>query len=264
MIEKIFRNADMGIELTSFIDDQQNVWFRGKDIAKILGYSDTKQAIRKHVSAENKIIQLSRQQVLGVSKRSLNPDYCPVEMKGQQNDTRGKWSTFINEPGFYELVFSSKLETVKRFRQWVITTVLSSIPKFGQYKLFNNPYNKMIMIGSETDLHYKVVDMIRRFYPDSILVAGLGENQDTEDKRLDSYTKRYMKGQADLIILNYHKDFIGLGMEFKSPTGNYYISEALKGLDSSNNIDIRINITTFFNFPDMFRRFIRHLQCYIF
>ena len=26
----------------------------------------------------------------------------------------------------------------------------------------------------------------------------------------------------------------------------------------------RINITTFYNFPDMFRRYIRHLQCYIF
>ena len=29
-----------------------------------------------------------------------------------------------------------------------------------------------------------------------------------------------MKGQPDLMILNYHKDFIGLGIEFKSPTGN--------------------------------------------
>ena len=36
------------------------------------------------------------------------------------------------------------------------------------------------------------------------------------------------------------------------------------GLDSSNKIDSRINITTFFNFPDMFRRYIRHLQCYTF
>ena len=26
----------------------------------------------------------------------------------------------------------------------------------------------------------------------------------------------------------------------------------------------RINITTFFNFPDMFWRYIRHRQCYIF
>ena len=75
------------------------------------------------------------------------------------------------------------------------------------------------------DLHYKVVDMIRRFYPDSILVAGHGENQDTEDKRLDSYKKGYMKGQPDPLVLNYHKD---LGVEFKSPTGNYRVSDAQK------------------------------------
>ena len=33
-----------------------------------------------------------------------------------------------------------------------------------------------------------------------------------------------------------------------------------KGLDSSNNIDSRINIKTFIKFPDMFRRYIPHLQ----
>ena len=74
------------------------------------------------------------------------------------------------------------------------------------------------MIGNETDLHFKVVDLIRRYYPDSILVAGLGENQDTEDKRLDSYKKGCMRGQPDLLVLNYHKDYKGLGIEFKSPT----------------------------------------------
>ena len=84
------------------------------------------------------------------------------------------------------------------------------------------------MIGNETDLHYKVVGMIRRFYPDSMLIAGLGENQDTEDKRLDSYRKGYMKGQPDLMVLNYHKDIKGLGIEFKSSTGNYRVSDAQK------------------------------------
>ena len=69
--------------------------------------------------------------------------------------------------------------------RWVFTTVLPSIRKYGQYKLFDSPWNKMIMISNETDLHYKVVDLIRKYYPDSILVAGLGENQDSEDKRLD-------------------------------------------------------------------------------
>ena len=83
----------------------------------------------------------------------------------------------------------------------------------------------MIMIGNETDLHYKVVDLIRRYYPDSILVAGLGENQDTEDKRLDSYKKGYQRGQPDLMILDYHKDYQGLCLEFKSPTNNYHVSK---------------------------------------
>ena len=55
----------------------------------------------------------------------------------------------------------------------------------------------MFKIENETDLHYKVGHLIRNYYPDSILVAGLGENQDTEDKRLDSYKKEYMRGQPD-------------------------------------------------------------------
>ena len=33
-----------------------------------------------------------------------------------------------------------------------------------------------------------------------------------------------MKGQPDLMILDKHKDFKGLCIEFKSPTGNYYVS----------------------------------------
>ena len=227
MLEKKFTNEDLGIEMNSYTDNRQNIWFRGNDVAQILGYSDTKQAIRKQVSAENKIIQLSRTTSVGV-----------VKTRPQQNDTRGKYCTFINEPGFYELVFSSKLEFAKKFRQWVFTTVLSSIRKYGQYKLFDSPWNKMIMIGNETDLHYKVVDLIRRYYPDSILVAGLGENQDTEDKRLDSYKKGYTKGQPDLMILDYHKDYKGLCIEFKSPTNNYRVSEAqLKKKEKYRNND---------------------------
>ena len=50
--------------------------------------------------------------------------------------------------------------------------------------MFDSPWNKMIMIVHETDLHYKVVQLIRNYYQNSILLAGLGENQDTEDKRL--------------------------------------------------------------------------------
>ena len=239
MLEKKFANEDLGIELTSYIDNKQNIWFRGKDVAQILGYSDTKQAIRKHVSVENKIIQLSRTtSVGGVKTTPKQNNIGGDKTTPQQNDTRGKYCTFINEPAFYELVFSSKLETAKKFCQWVFNTVLPSTRKYGLYKLFDSPWNKMIMIGNETDLHYKVVDLISRYYPDSILVAGLGENQDTEDKRLDSYKKGYSKRQPDLMILDYHKDFKGLCIEFKSPTNYYCVSEAqLKMKEKYRNND---------------------------
>ena len=55
MIEKKFINEDLEIELTSFIDDKQNIWFRGKDVAKILGYRDTDDALRRHVAKKYKI-----------------------------------------------------------------------------------------------------------------------------------------------------------------------------------------------------------------
>ena len=84
MLQKSF-NQQLNNQLTSFIDKQQNIWFLGKDVAGILGYKDTNQAIRKHVSPENKIIQFI-----------------------QQKNTRGKHCLFINETGFYELMIRDK------------------------------------------------------------------------------------------------------------------------------------------------------------
>ena len=241
MLEKTFRNEELGIKMNSYIDNKQYIWFRGKDVAEILGYSKPRNAIERHVSNNHKMLQLYRGPETGrqqndtiYTTKNVEVGKTPPQQNGtrgpetgrQQNDTRGKYCIFIDEAGFYELVFSSKLEAAKRFRDWVFTTVLPSIRKYGQYKMFDSPWNKMIMIGNETDLHYKVVQLIRNYYPDSILVAGLGENQDTEDKRLDSYKKGYTRGQPDLMILDYHKDYKGLCIEFKSPTNNYNVSEA--------------------------------------
>ena len=41
-----------------------------------------------------------------------------------------------------------------------------------------------------------------------------------------------MKGQPDIIIANYHKEYTGLCIEFKIPTNNYQISEAQREMKS--------------------------------
>ena len=211
MMNKTFKNEELGIELKSFIDNKQNVWFLGKDVAEILGYSKTRDALSRHVDNEDK-------QQIFTSHASVQKTWTV--------GPSGSLCTYINGSGFYSLALSSKLETAKKFKHWITSQVLPSIRKYGYYKLFDNPNNKMFKIENETDLHYKVVNLIRNYYPNSILVAGLGENQDTEEKRLDSYKKGYQKGQPDLMILDYHKDYKGLCIEFKSPANNYHVSEA--------------------------------------
>ena len=56
MLEKRFNNAKLGIELTSYVDNKQNIWFLGKDIAKILGYSDTAPVSYTHLTLPTKRI----------------------------------------------------------------------------------------------------------------------------------------------------------------------------------------------------------------
>ena len=210
MIEKSYKNDNLGVEITSYIDKQQIIWFKGKDVAQILGYSNTKKAVLTHVDSEDKQLIC----------------WGPQNGSGNNSDLRGKYYTFINESGFYSLVLSSKLETAKKFKHWVTSEVLPAIRKFGYFKMFDSPNNKIFKIENEMDLHTKVVELIRNFYPNSLLVPGLGENQDTSEKRINSWKTGYTRGQPDLMILDYHLDYKGLCIEFKSPTNNYCITES--------------------------------------
>ena len=227
MLEKLFHNADFDVDLTSFIDNKQNVWFKGKDVALILGHSNTRDAIKRHVSENHEIRQLSwqRRETRRWSEGKKQCSGQPVSQTG--------WSEtyFIYEAGFYKLVFGSKLETAKKFRDWVFTQVLPSIRKYGQYKLFDNPNNHMFKIENELDIHTKVVEFIWRFYPECILVAPLGENQDASCKTINSWKQGYNKGSPDLLLMNYHKDYTGCCIEFKSPSNNYQIAEKQKEMN---------------------------------
>ena len=83
--------------------------------------------------------------------------------------------------GLYSLIFRSQLESRKTFKRWVTSNVLPSIRKYGHYRMFNDPKSSA----------YKVVQFIRRFYPEILMTAGLGENQDTKEKRIKSFKEIY-------------------------------------------------------------------------
>ena len=107
---KIFENAEFGAVRALEIDGAP--WFVGKDVADILGYSNTRDALAKHVDGEDK------------------SDVAIRDAIGRDQST-----TVINESGLYSLVLSSKLPAAKAFKRWVTSEVLPTIRRHGLYAI---------------------------------------------------------------------------------------------------------------------------------
>ena len=109
---KTFSNNEFGdIRVLNFknVSDNNEPWFVGKDIATVLGYSNTRDALKSHVDEDDKAEV--------------------VIHDGSQN----RRMTGINESGLYSLILGSKMENSKRFKKWVTSEVLPSIRKHGAY-----------------------------------------------------------------------------------------------------------------------------------
>lgn len=104
---QVFENSEFGSIRT--VEINKEPFFVAKDVAEILGYSNSRKAIIDHVDEEDK----------GVTK-------CDT-LGGVQE------LSVINESGLYSLVLSSKLPTAKRFKRWVTSEVLPAIRKTGGY-----------------------------------------------------------------------------------------------------------------------------------
>lgn len=109
-----------------------DIWFVGNEVAKILGYSNYRNAVVNHVDDEDK-------------------QRTQIEYAGQLREI-----TIINESGLYALIFGSRLDSAKRFKHWVTSEVLPSVRKHGAYmtdkvleKTLNDPD---FMIGLLTEL----------------------------------------------------------------------------------------------------------------
>ncbi len=114
---KIFENRDFGKIRSLMVNNEP--FFVGNDIATVLGYKNTRDALSKHIDEEDKISDVAI-------------------YDGSQNRNM----TIINESGLYSLILSSKLESAKKFKRWVTSEVLPSIRKNGMYatdELLNNP-----------------------------------------------------------------------------------------------------------------------------
>lgn len=144
---QIFKSDEFGSVRTLTIGGEP--WFVGKDVAMVLGYSDTNKAVSMHVDDEDKKLN---------DKTSLS--------FGQRG------ATLINESGMYSLILSSKLPTAKKFKHWVTSEVLPSIRKTGGYtvpKTFSEAliaYAKEVEAREKLELENSIMKPKAEFYDD--------------------------------------------------------------------------------------------------
>lgn len=124
----IFKNDNFGEIRSLEIDGEP--YFVGNEIATILGYKNTRDALMKHVDKED-----------------LQSDVAIHD--GSQT----RYMTMINESGLYSLIMSSKLPKAKQFKRWVTSEVLPSIRKNGSYELDTNGLMRQL-VDSQTSLNY--------------------------------------------------------------------------------------------------------------
>ena len=107
---KIFESPEFG-RIRTVMDEKGEPWFIGKDVATLLGYSNTRDALRKHVDEEDKTT---------VAIRDIGSNYQSM-------------TVIVNESGLYSLILSSKLPRAREFKRWVTSEVLPQIRRTGGY-----------------------------------------------------------------------------------------------------------------------------------
>lgn len=113
-------------------------YFVGKDVAKILGYKNTKDALAKHVEVEDK---------LG----------SQIATSGQRREM-----TVINESGLYSLILSSKMPNAKRFKHWVTSEVLPAIRKHGAYMTDEKAFDVVNNKNGLAELLQQAADQLKQ------------------------------------------------------------------------------------------------------
>ena len=179
---KVFKNEDLGEVRTTIIENK--VWFVGKDVAIILGYSNPQKAIRDHVYQED---------------RTMNDSFT----------VNGTPITLVNESGIYSLILSSKMPNARKFKRWVTNEILPSIRKHGMYATEELILNPDLAIAAFTALkgERNKVEMLNKKIESQNQQLALQNQQITEMTSKASYYDVVLNCEDLVAISTISKDY---------------------------------------------------------
>lgn len=180
---QVFNNAEFGSVRTTVIDGEP--FLVGKDVAEILGYRDTSDALKRHVDEEDKLTR------------------CFTD-SGQNREMY-----IINESGLYSLILRSQLPKARKFKRWVTSEVLPAIRRHGMYAIDEILENPDLAIAALTQLKEE-----RTRRKELELTTAIQNQQIAELKPKASYYDLILQNRNTVSVTQIAKDYGMSGRRF--------------------------------------------------
>lgn len=208
---QVFKNAEFGS--VRAIEKNGEPWFIGKDMAEILGYTNTAKAIRDHVDDEDKLTER-------------------IVLSGQNREV-----FLINESGLYSLILGSKLPSAKRFKHWVTSEVLPAIRQNGVYMTDDKAYDITHNPGSLADLLLQAGEQLKQ---KEIIIQEMKPKALFADAVTTSHTSILVGDLAKIIKQNGYE--IGQKRLFEWLRQNGYLikSGSSKNMPTQKSMDLHL------------------------
>lgn len=173
----------------------------GKDVADILGYANSRDALVRHV------------------------DDCDKADVVIHDGSQNRRVVVINESGLYTLIFGSKLESAKKFKRWVTSEVLPSIRQHGKYEIPKDPMSALkLMFEAQTETNAKV----------EVIEEQVVEL--TENARLDAGEYNYLSSRISERVKDIKE---GLGFHFNQQQNREIYKSINSDVKKITGIDTR-------------------------
>mgnify|MGYP005780160173 FL=1 len=174
---QVFKNENLGEIRTIIINNE--VWFVGKDVARILGYAKPENAISTHIDNEDKTTTL---------------------IQGIGSNYKSK-AVIINESGLYSLILSSKLPRAKEFKRWVTSGILPQIRKNGYYSSSPEDFLKQAILEIVKQIVPEIINTTKSTYQNYMVIEDDYEHFNLNKNKIE-YFPNEIRENIDEMLLN--------------------------------------------------------------
>jgi prophage antirepressor-like protein len=179
---------DHKVKLGGTINDP---YFCGKDVCDILGYKDSKDAIKKFTEEEDRS---NFSEIVDKNNLTVGGANCPphgeVQIGHKFFSFREGQLLYLNETGLYSLILSSKAPFAKEFKRLVCKTILPSIRKYGSYQVESQLADAVARLSIKDSKIKEVEEKVKQAEKQAMVELEARRKAELKAQRINKFMRR--------------------------------------------------------------------------